>query len=187
VEELRTLIAGRDDRLGFAGDLSRVKKRHGLDIEDFGAVLAEATAADDLAAADRVLWTDIAICAEGYVDDLYQIVREVELAILCGGFLRVRMRLAPDRDRALAEAAELVRVWVIRLTGYPLLYDYFDEDRLHAFAGFLLGDVRAGWVAIGGEDPDRVIRELVARLVPQVRENYGPTLDAARLVTAASP
>jgi hypothetical protein len=181
---IRAILEGPAPPGGLGVALARLQEELELSMADLGRALAEATAGADLVTVDRVLWTDVAVVALGLVDDLYEAVQEGKLIDLCGGFLGARLTAAGDRARALEEASELAQVWCVRLTGHPLLYDYFDVDRLHGFAGGLLAAIGEGWASAGGADAEGVMRALAERLGPAVS---GPLcrFDAPRALAEA--
>ncbi len=145
----------------------------GLDEDALGWVTGAVTADRDLEPADAVIWKGVAIVQRALLCDLYEVCQEPQLSALCAGFLRGRLERQDDA-RALQEGRALATTWTIRLTGYPLLYDYCTVAEIEAFACAQLDalEARLGRARRG---------ELIEALVRGLAADRGPRLDRARL------
>lgn len=187
-QEISTTVGKTDtpaplpDSRVFAKALLHGCTQRGDGDHEIGTTVGTATAAYPLDFADQVLWYDIAIIDMILLCDFYEVCYPHRLASLCAGFITGRMvALLGERDRALDEGAACGVTWTIRLTGYPLLYDYCELDDIQTFASAMIDAIVCGAQAIDAPGTDTLRDQLVERFVHDVGREHGPHLEADKL------
>lgn len=149
--------------------LAAAQRDLGLSERALGALAAALSQRWTRQEADQLLWRQLATVQLALHCDFYETVQVNPLSHLCGGFIQQRLRHA---DSPLYEAASLVQVWCVRLTGLPMTYDYLTADELDRFAGIV-----ARYAADILPDPDDQVRLLrgVARTLQAHVWRHGPS------------
>lgn len=159
-------LFGVDEREAAAEWLAEAHRALSLSEESLGTLAAAVTRTWGRQDADQLVWRQLAGLKLALHCDFYEVVQVDPLARLCGGFLRERLPRVSD---PLYEAASLVQVWCVRLTGYPLSYDYLSVAELDRFAG-----ITSRYAADGLADPgDRLqlLRGVARTLQAHVRQH----------------